>query len=88
MQKLRRVISYLHDLSELSIIYRLDGPLSDYKSVGVLPRSIAQNSRKFEPAPQNSNRRFTEENFARGKGKSHQNFESRSRRFLCGPTTY
>ena len=49
----------------------MDGPISDYKNVDVLPRAIAQNSRKFEPIPRNSNRRLTEGSVARGKDKNN-----------------
>ena len=57
-------------LSELGIRHRLDGPISDFKSVVVLSRAIAQNSHKFEAIPQNPNRRLTEGSVACGKNKN------------------
>ena len=58
-------------LSEPGIRHRMDRPVSDYKSVDVLPSVIAQNFRKFEPIPRNSNRRLTEGSVACGKDKNH-----------------
>ena len=59
-------------LPKLRIRRRLDGPISDCKSVDVLPRAIAQNPRKFEPIPRNSTSRLAERSVVRSKNKNHQ----------------
>ena len=62
-------------LSEPGIRYRLEGPISDYKSVDVPQKAIAQSSRKFSPIPQNSNCRLTEGGIARGKTRAIRKWE-------------
>ena len=59
-------------LSEPGIRHKLDGLILDCESVGVLPMATAQDSRKFEPIPRNSNRRLTDVSVACRKNKSHQ----------------
>lgn len=49
----------------------MDGPISGCKSVGVVPKAIAQNFQKIESIPQNSNRRLAEGSVERGKDKNH-----------------
>ena len=63
-------------LSKPRIRHRLDGPISDCKNVGVLPRAIAQNSHiSSNQFHKIQNRRLAEGKFARGKGKNHQKME-------------
>ena len=57
----------LLDLSELGIRHRLDGPISDCKSVDMLLRAIAQNSQEFKPIRRNLSRWLVEESVAGGK---------------------
>ena len=57
----------LLDLSELGIRHRLDGPISDRKSVDMLLRAIAQNSQEFKPIRRNLSRWLVEESVAGGK---------------------
>ena len=59
-------------LSERGIRYRLDGPISDCKSVCMLLRAIAPNLRNFETISRNSNRSLAEGIVARGKDKNYQ----------------
>ena len=54
------------------IRHRLDGPISDCKSVGVLSSAIAHTSRNFEQIPQNSNQRLAKGYVACGKDKNYQ----------------
>ena len=49
----------------------MDGPITGCKSVGVVPKAIAQNFQKIESIPQNSNRRLAEGSVERGKDKNH-----------------
>ena len=58
-------------LSEPGIRHRMDGPISGCKSVGVVPKAIAQNFQKIKPIPQNSNRRLAEGSVECGKDKNH-----------------
>ena len=57
----------LLDLPELGIRHRLDGPISDCKSVKMLLRAIAQNYQEFKPIPRNLSRWLVEESVAGGK---------------------
>ena len=51
-------------LSKQGIRHRLDGPISDCKSVDVLPRDYYLNSRKFGLIFRNSNWSLVEESIA------------------------
>ena len=64
-------------LSKPGFKHRPDGPISDYKSVSVLPRTICQKSRNFEPVSRNSNRRLAGGSVASGKDKNHQKIKIR-----------
>ena len=70
-------------LSEPGIRHSLDGPISDCKSVGVLPRDIVQDSQKFKLIQLYSNWRLAEGSVARGKDKNHQKMGMKYLQQLC-----
>ena len=70
-------------LSERGIRYRLDGPISDCKSVCMLLRAIAPNLRNFETISRNSNRSLAEGIVVRGKDKNYQKMRIKYLLKLC-----
>ena len=62
-------------LSKTGIRHRLDGPMSDCKSVCVLQRALPKSSWKFEQIPGNSNQRLDERSVARDKTRAIRKWE-------------